>query len=277
MDDPHRAVTAHYSRHGDLTDRILAALAEAGADPERPAQDELAGFDQFHIRGREATRELAEQAEIAGTALLDVGCGIGGPARMLAAEFGCEVTAVDLTEPYCRTAAELSRRVGLAERTRFVCTSALHLPFAEGTWPLVWTQHASMNIADKRALYGEIARVLTPGGRLVLYDIVAGPVREPHFPVPWAAEPRASFLLPAPEMHARLTAAGLEEVIWHDATAEAVAHVRESRARRERGEDLGPGPHCFMGEEFPEMMRNLARNLEEGRLALIQAVFRKPG
>jgi SAM-dependent methyltransferase len=277
MDDTHRAVTAHYSRHGDLTERILAAVAEAAADPERPTQEELAGFDQFHMRGREATRELAERADVAGATLLDVGCGIGGPARMLAAEFGCEVTGLDLTESYCLTAAELSRRVGLAGRTRFLCTSALHLPFADRTWPLAWTQHASMNVADKRAFYAEIARVLAPGGRLVLYDIIAGPVREPHFPVPWAAEPRASFLLPAPEMHARLTAAGLEEVVWHDATAEAVAQVRETRAKRERGEDLGPGPHRFMGDEFPEMMRNLARNLEEGRIALVQAVFRKPG
>ena len=273
-DDARADVTAHYARHGGLTERILAAVREAGLDP-RDAEA-LQPIDQFHLGGPEATRALAERVGIRDAAVLDVGCGIGGPARMLARAFGCGVTGLDLTESYCATAAALSRTVGLADSTRFVCASAHALPFADGAWPWVWTQHAAMNIPDKPRMYAEIARVLAPGGRFVLYDIVAGPVREPRFPVPWAATPSASFLLPGNAVHRRVLDAGLREVFWHDKTAEAVQNVRAARARRQTGQPEGLGPQTIMGPEFLDMRRNLARNLEEGRVGVVQAMFEKP-
>lgn len=276
MDDASRAVTEHYSRHEDLLSRVKRALAKAGGDRAQPDYATLHRLDQFHFGGPAATREMAETAGLRGDRVLDIGCGIGGPARTLAAEYGCEVTGIDLTESYCRTARELSGWVGLSTRTRFVCASATELPFPDSTWPIAWTQHAAMNIPDKAQLYAEIARVLAPGGRLVLHDIVAGPVREAHFPVPWARTPSASFLLPGGAIHERLLAAGLQEELWHDATAGALAKIRETRAARDAGQPEEPGPHLIMGPEFATMRKNLARNLEEGRIAVIKAAFRKP-
>jgi SAM-dependent methyltransferase len=207
--------------------------------------------------------------------VLDVGCGIGGPARMLAHAFGCDVTGLDLTHGYCRDAERLGRQVGLDGRTRFACAGAHALPVADASFAWVWTQHAAMNIPDKRAMYAEIARVLEPGGRLVLHDIVAGPGREPHFPVPWASTPDASFLLPARGVHELLTAAGLRERAWEDLTKAAVQRVQDARARMRAGEPEGIGPHLLQGEEFHAMRRNLARNLEEGRVGVVRAVFEK--
>lgn len=273
-DDARADVTAHYDRHGALTERIVTALREAGGDPTDARA--LQPLDQFHLGGPEATRALAERVGIADTDVLDLGCGVGGPARMLAQDFGCTVAGLDLTESYCRTAAELSRLVGLAERTRFVCASAHVLPFADQAWPWVWTQHAAMNIPDKPRMYAEVARMLAPGGRFVLYDIVAGPVREPHFPVPWASAPSGSFLLPGNTIHAMIRAAGLRELLWHDKTAEAVQTVRDSRARRQAGAPEPLGPQTVMGPEFLQMRKNLARNLEEGRVGVVQAVFERP-
>jgi SAM-dependent methyltransferase len=273
---PNRTVTAHYARHGDLAERILATLPVTGGDPAKPDYAALHQLDQFHLGGPAATRELAGKAEVRGLPLLDLGCGIGGPSRMLAAEYGCDVTGLDLTEGYCAAARRLSRVVGLGERTRFVCASALDLPFAEGVWSMVWTQHAAMNIPDKARLYQEVARVLAPGGRFIMHDIVAGPGREPHFPVPWASTPAGSFLLPANEIHARLAGAGLVEDWWHDKTAESLTRIREARAAAASGEPEPPGPHLVMGPEFLEMRRNLARNLEEGRVGVIEAIWRKP-
>jgi SAM-dependent methyltransferase len=268
-------VTRHYGRRGDLAPQILQTLSDHGYDPSDP--EALAPMEQLHLGGPEATRAVAQFAGLAGGELLDVGCGIGGPARMLAHAFGCDVTGLDLTVSYCRDAAALSRQVGLAARTRFLCASAHDLPFADGRFPWVWTQHAAMNIPDKRAMYAEIARVLAPGGRLVLHDIVAGPGREAHYPVPWASTPAASFLLPAREVHGLIAHTGLEEVAWDDLTPEAVQRVRAARAAREQGEPEPLGPHVLMGEEFFEMRKNLARNLEEGRVGVVRAVFAKVG
>src|SRR5262249_41031485 len=152
-------VAAHYGREG-LLESILKALGSAGKDPERLAVDDLVLFDQFHLRGRDATLELFKLAGIGrGDRVLDVGGGIGGPARTLASA-GCSVTVLDLTEEFCRTGAVLTERVGLASRVAFRHGSALAIPFNDAAFDAVWTQHSSMNIEDKEKLYGEIARVL---------------------------------------------------------------------------------------------------------------------
>ncbi|MBK1669613.1 hypothetical protein CKO28_16360 [Rhodovibrio sodomensis] len=270
---PAEAIVRHYRRNGDWAPRITELMRAHGLDPRDP--DAMAPLEQLHLGGHDATRALADWAGLAGGTVLDIGCGIGGPARTLAHAFACDVTGIDLTHGYCRDAGALSRQVGLAARTRFACASAHDLPFAAASFPWVWTQHAAMNIPDKRAMYAEIARVLQPGGRLVLHDIVAGPGREPHFPVPWASTPDASFLLPARGVHALLRAAGLRERVWEDLSKHAVQRVRDARARMRAGEPEGLGPHLLQGAEFLEMRRNLARNLEEGRVGVIRAVFEK--
>jgi len=216
-------VTAHYDRLGDLRPRVRKALAAAGGDPGAPDYAALHLLDQFHLGGAAATRGLADWAGLRDMSVLDIGCGIGGPARCLAQEYGCNVTGVDLTESYVRTARSLSAWTGLDAATRFTCASALALPLADAAWPVAFSQHAIMNIPDKRAFYAEAARVLAPGGLFVHHDIVAGPVRRPHFPVPWAETPAASFLVPVPALHGAIRAAGLVEIAWRDMSATALA------------------------------------------------------
>jgi ubiquinone/menaquinone biosynthesis C-methylase UbiE len=161
-----RALNQHYGR-GDLGAAIVAALGAAGKDPNTLTPDDLAPVDQFHIRGQEATLELVRLAELEpGAHVLDVGGGLGGPARTLAVTVGCRVTVLDLTEEYCRVGADLTQRAGLADRVSFRHGDALALPFEAGSFDAVWTQHSSMNIADKEALYREAHRVLRPGGRI---------------------------------------------------------------------------------------------------------------
>lgn len=276
MDDVARSVADHYSRHDDLPGRILRALPAAGGDPARPTYDAVHQLDQFHLGGPPASRVLAEMGALRGETVLDVGCGIGGPARLLAHELGCTVTGVDLTHAYIASARTLSDWLGLTGATHFVCGSAVQLPIRDGAFPVVWSQHAAMNIPDKDALYADIARVLQPGGRFLMHDIVAGPLRDPYYPVPWAQGPTESFLLPANEVHARLSAAGLVEEGWADASAEAIARIRDARERAAAGEPEKPGPQLVLGPEFETMRANLSRSLEEARVSVVRSVWRKP-
>jgi ubiquinone/menaquinone biosynthesis C-methylase UbiE len=181
-----KRVADHYGRPR-LIDAIDAALRAAGVDPEEPTLDHLAPVDHFHSLGHAATLELARLAGIsADDEVLDIGGGLGGPARTLASQFGCRVTVLDLTPDFCRTGEILTRRLALDRLVRFRVGDALQPPFTPASFDVVWTQHSTMNIPDKPALYRHAHGLLRPGGRLAMHEIVAGPAGPPHFPVPWA-------------------------------------------------------------------------------------------
>ncbi|MCX6048162.1 MAG: class I SAM-dependent methyltransferase [Chloroflexi bacterium] len=185
--DKLQQVANHYER-GDVGARILAALAAAGKPVDALTPDDLAPVDQFHIRGPLATRELLHLAELTeGSTVLDVGGGLGGPARVLASELGCHVTVLDLAEAFCQAGELLTARTGLQAFVTFRQGNALDLPFPDESFDAVWTQHSSMNIEDKQQLYREMARVLRPGGKLAFNEILAGAGQPLHFPVPWAS------------------------------------------------------------------------------------------
>lgn len=269
------AVEFHYARHG-LAEAIREGLRQAGKDPEHLTPADLAPVDEFHVRGRQATLELAGIVRPApGERVLDIGSGLGGAARVLAATCGCHVTGIDLTGDYCRAAAELTRWVGLGDLVEYRQADALDMPFGDGSFDVAWTQHAAMNIADKARLYREVHRVLRPGGRFALYDILQGEGGPVHFPVPWAREPSISHLVTPGEWRRLLEAAGFEVVHWRDSTAAGQDWFAEMNRRLAQG---GPPPLSFallLGPDFPEMARNQRRNLEEGRIALVEAVCRR--
>jgi ubiquinone/menaquinone biosynthesis C-methylase UbiE len=270
-----QTIQEHYAKP-DLGKRILAALERSGKDIERLTPADLEPIDEFHIRGRAATLELARSAGIdASKKVLDVGCGVGGSSRCLAREFGCQVTGIDLTEEYCRVAEMLSQRVGLATQVEFLQGDALDLPFADETYDVVWTEHASMNIPDKPRLYREMHRVLKPGGTLAIYDILAGPSGPVHFPVPWARNPQSSFLATPDELRRLLGEAGFRIVDWWD-TTEAAREWFAALSEKVRKEGLPAlGFHLLLGPEFKEMGQNQRRNLEQGRIVLAEVVAKK--
>lgn len=268
-------IGAHYGQHEVLA-AIRAGLAAIGKADGPLTPDDLAPADQFHTRGKFATLELAERAGVSGAAqILDLGGGIGGAARLLAARFGCRVEVLDLTEGYCRAGAYLTERCGLADLVSFRHGSALEPPYDGESFDLVWTQHSSMNIADKERLYAEARRVLRPGGRLAIHEILAGPAGPVHFPVPWASDPAISFLRPPEAIRALIGAAGFRELIWHDETAEATRWFEERVPAAASPSPAPFGLHLLLGQGAPAMFRNLLRNLQEGRVVVVQAVFER--
>jgi len=273
MSEANPEVAEHYRREaGDLGNRILAALQAAGKDIDHLTPDDLAPVDQFHTRGLAATVDLATLLKLRGDErVLDVGSGLGGPSRYLAHRFRVAVTGIDLTPEFVVAATMLAERTGLAGRVRYRQGNALALPFEDESFDVVWSQNVAMNIADRDRLYGEMRRVLRPGGRLALNEILAGAGGTPHFPVAWARTPATSFLFNAEAMQARLQAAGFRLLEWQDTSAAALEFSRKRAA-------AGPSPlgiHVVMGADWPAMSANMARNFAEDRVRAMNAVLER--
>lgn len=275
MDHTTAVVESHYGR-GKILDAILAALTSSGKDVSRLAPADLAPVDEFHIRGREATLELAGRLPLKpGLRVIEVGSGLGGSARYLAAEHRCRVTAIDLTPEYVDVAKALAERVGLGGEIDFRQGSALAMPFDSSAFDVAWTEHVQMNIADKRAFYGEIARVLEPGGRLAFHDIFEGPGGEPHFPVPWADDPSISFLATPEAIRTILEIVGFKILDWENRTERALQWLTEMV---EKVKQSGPPPlgiHLLMGPTARTKLGNMLLNLQEKRVVTYQAVVEK--
>ena len=262
-------VRTHYGATG-LTERLKAALAILGPEDRRLTPDELSSLDQFHTRGLAATAELAQLAAITGAmSVLDIGSGIGGPARFLAATYGCKVTGVDLSAPFVEAARYLTERTGQSGQVSFVSGEALDLPFDDAHFDAVFLQHVAMNVSDRTALYREIRRVLKARGKFATFDVVLND-GDPQYPVPWARTPATSFLLTAAATRAAIEAAGFSTLQARDDTETAKAWIAQLRAS---GPPPSPNLGIVMGPHFAELAANLGRNLMQGRLGILTAVF----
>ena len=262
------SVEAQYSR-GGLRSRIENALRYAGKDAERLEPDDLAPLDEFHLLGRAATLALAQLAGIsADERVLDLGAGLGGPARLLAGALRAEVVAVDLAAEYCAVAEWLNDATGLSDRITVVHADALDLPFADASFDVVWSQHAQMNVDDKPRFYGEARRVLKDGGRLALWDAVAGPVQPIHFPVPWADTSELSFLATDDELGRLLDTAGFEVASWNDLSTQAAQFLHAAAS----GPANPLGLQVFV-PDLPAKALNLRKNIEEDRVRVLQALL----
>ena len=269
MTDELDGVRDHYRATG-LTERLKTVLAALGPEDQLLTPQQLGTLDQFHTRGLAATAELAQLARIAtGMSVLDVGSGVGGPARFLAATYGCRVTGVDLSEPFVDAARYLTERTGQSGQLLFKTASALELPFDDGRFDIVLLQHVAMNISDRARLYHEIRRVLKPSGRFATFDVVLGG-GEPHCPLPWARTPATSFLLTINATREAIESAGFRMLAWQDDTEIAKAWFAQLRAS---GPPPSPNLGVVMGSDFAELAANLGRNLMEGRLGILTAVF----
>jgi SAM-dependent methyltransferase len=264
-------LATHYSV-SDIEARILAGIRAAGLNPEqRIAPEDLGALDHFHTGGIRASRELLEAAQIRSEdCVLDIGSGLGGSARLLASEVGCRVDCIEMSRDYCSGAVLLNRLTGLEDRIEVHHGSALDLPFPDGSFDVVWMQNVGMNIADKRTLYGEIARVLKPGGRYAFQEMTAGDVATSYFPLPWATDPADNFLVSAEEMRSVLVGCGFIAELFEDTSDTHLSRTIGNATPAVPGQ---LGLAVFV-DNLAQKAGNARRSLEEGQVRLVRGVFR---
>lgn len=263
---------------GDVLNRILDALEASGITAANASVEALAPLDHFHARGFHATRELADVLPVkAGDRLVDIGCGVGGPARYFAHRFGCRVDGIDITEPFVVAANHLSELTGLRDRVTVRLGDGHSLPYPDETFDGGYSQHVTMNVADRDRFFGEAFRVLRPGAFFALTEHGLGSGGPPYHPVPWSNDGSHEHLMQPAETVERLRKAGFDGIAVTETGEKYLAGYQNVIALAEKGELPPLGVHILLGAAAAAKTRNAARNIEEGRTVPVQVICRKPG
>lgn len=263
---------------GDVYSRIVAAMKSAGLDPASVTVEQLAPVDHFHARGFPATRELADALPFkAGQRIVDIGSGVGGPARYLAQRFQCHVDGIDITKPFVEAANKLTELVGLSHLVSFVVGDGQNLPFDEAVFDGGYSQHVTMNVPDRGAFFREAFRVLKPAAFFAITEHGLGEIGNPRHPLPWSKDGTGAFLMRPSQTVAILEAEGFIQVEVKDTGDKYVEAYNTAIALAQKGQLPALGTHVLLGEQAPEIVRNAARNIEEGRTHPVQITCRKPG
>jgi SAM-dependent methyltransferase len=271
-----KAISDYYGR-GDVYALIVSALEKMSKPLDGLTVEDLAPVDHFHPRGLPATVELADRLPIkAGQHIIDIGCGLGGPARYFAKRFQCKVSGIDITEPYVEAANKLTALLRMEDQVTIEHGDGQHLAYADAFFDGAYSQHVTMNVADRPKFFAEAYRVLKSGAFFALTEQGLGPKGDPHYPSPWSADGSGAYLVTPSETRTLLEGVGFEDLVMEDTGAKYVAGYKAVIDKAEKG-DLPPlGTHILMRETALQKTRNAARNIEEGRTHPIQLLCRKP-
>ncbi len=269
------AIADHWAT-GDIYARIVAALAQMSKSLDALTVQDLAPVDHFHARGLPATVELGDRLPIQPHHhILDIGCGLGGPARYFAHRFHCTVSGIDITQPFVEAANKLTQLLGMEDRVIIEHGNGHHLPYADGVFDGAYTQHVTMNVADRAQFFAEAYRVLKPGAFFALTEHGLGPTGKPHYPLPWSEDGRGSYLVSPAETCALLVATGFVEIVVEDTGVKYLAAYQQALDMAAQGALPPLGIHILMDKTALQKTRNAARNIEEGRTHPVQVVCRK--
>ncbi len=268
---------AHHWGQGDVYDLIISALEKASKPLNGLTVDDLAPVDHFHARGFQATVELGDRLPVKDRQhVLDIGCGLGGPARYFARRFQCRVTGIDITRPFVEAGNKLTRLLGMQDQVTVQHGDGQRLPYEDGVFDGAYAQHVTMNVPDRPRFFAEAYRVLKPGAFFGLTEHGLGPAGSPNYPLPWSEDGGGAHLVPPSETQALLGSAGFEEIRLENTGARYLEAYKKVIEVAEIGPLPPLGLHILMGDSAVQKVRNAARNIEEGRTRPVQVVCRKP-
>ena len=269
-------IADHWAK-GDVYTLILSALEKAGKPLQGLTVEDLAPVDHFHARGFPATVDLADRLAVKSNShILDIGCGLGGPARYFAKRFHCKVTGIDITPAFVEAGSQLTVLLGMEKQVTIEQGDGQHLPYADGVFDGTYTQHVTMNVADRRLFFGEAYRVLKPGAFFALTEHGLGSAGSLHHPVPWSVDGSGAYLVEPSETRSLLDATGFQDVVIEDTGREYLAAYKHAMHLAAQGALPPLGMHILMGESAPQKLRNAARNIEEGRTHPVRVLCCKP-
>jgi ubiquinone/menaquinone biosynthesis C-methylase UbiE len=251
----------------DLIAKIDSLVPDGSRNRTTP--EALQYFDQYHAGGSEAVQRVVDSLNLSPLDfVLDVGSGLGGPARQVAAASGCRVTGVDITGAYVEAASELTQRCGLSDRVRFVHSDIADLvserPFDSG-----FTMHVQMNIEAKREWFAEIARRLAPGATFAVWEVCRTSDSEPSWPLPWSMDGTDSHLATSEELRDCIVGAGFESVEWVDESSWVGSWFDSTFAD---GLPDGPTLPMLLEEGFARIL-NFAGAIADGTLGVWRGAF----
>jgi SAM-dependent methyltransferase len=272
-----RSIADHWAGGGDIYGLIVSALNKMSKPLDGLTVEDLAPVDHFHARGLPATVELADRLPVkAGQHIVDIGCGLGGPARYMAKRFQCNVTGIDITEPFVEAANKLTALLRMERQVTIEHADGQRLPYPDSHFDGAYTQHVTMNVADRPAFFGEAYRVLKPGAFFALTEHGLGPKGNPHHPVPWSEDGSGAYLVTPAETRAILEKTGFEDIVIENTGAKYLAAYKIAIEKAEKGILPPLGAHLLMGQTALQKTRNTARNIEESRTHPIELICRKP-
>lgn len=271
------SIAEHWGQ-GDVYGRIVAAMVKAGIDPAKATVADLSPVDHFHARGFPATKELADALPIRPRdRIVDIGSGVGGPARYLAERFGCHVEGIDITPAFVEAANRLTDLVGLTGRVVTRLGDGQHLPYDDASFDGGYTQHVTMNIPDRAGFFAEAFRVLKPGAFFALTEHGLGPTGDPYHPLPWSDDGSGAYLMAPEDTVGHLERTGFGDIQVEETGPKYLAGYQKAIELAEAGKMPTFGVHILLGESAPAKTRNAARNIAEGRTRPVQIICRKPG
>jgi len=269
-------VETHYS-HGELLRAVRGGVHRLGKSPDTVSVEDLGPVDEFHIGGRVATETFLGQLDItADDHVLDVGCGLGGASRFAAQKYGCRVTGLNLTDEYVKTGEVMCKWVGLENLITLERGDATATPYPDGTFDKSYMMHVGMNIENKQSLAMELHRILRPGGRLGIYDVMRVGNGSLRFPVPWATNPEESAVSSPDAYRDSLEAAGFRVIAEHDRSAFALGFFSQLQARADGAGSPPLGLHILMGDSALEKVENMIENVSQHRIAPVEIIVERP-